>query len=221
MKERPILFSGEMVKAILDGIKTQTRRVIKNQPIIGPSLSEESLLRSRPMRRVKYEYMGNSDGNEISLKPFAFPGDQLWVKESFALSRTWDDRKPGDILPDPGVEYKAGGTSLGNNVDRLVDRGKWRPSIFMPRWASRITLEVKDIRVERLQKINESDARAEGLRIPVDEKGHALICVTHPRPVDGIGFKAEFASLWEQINSKRGYGWEVNPFVWVVEFERL
>lgn len=173
MKERPILFSGPMVRAILEGRKTQTRRVVKPQPAhiagIGTVL--------------------NIDTITGKACPYGKPGDRLWVRE------TWD-----------GVRLDGGGALVSYRADGdkpVTDDGRWHPSIHMPRWASRITLEVVSVRVERLQEISEEDAMAEGVALAENYRG----------PV------AHFASLWEQIN---GLGsWNANPWVWVVEFRRV
>jgi len=166
MKERPILFSGPMVRAILEGRKTQTRRIVKPQP-----------LRDRGV-------MAFNDGEHPQMRcPYGKPGDRLWVRE------TWCP----DVEPYT-FRYKADG-------DEPLER--WRPSIHIPRWASRITLEVVSVRVERLQNISEDDALAEGITLV--ERGTS--------PVD------QFNKLWESINGPGS--WEANPWVWVVEFKRI
>jgi hypothetical protein len=187
-----------MVRAILDGRKTQTRRVIKRE------------LDNRGLRYCN-EIVDWEDWHGIPVKcPYGQPGDRLWVRETFAFWDTFNDRKPSELSGNPGVEYMAGGTNLyGGTEPHLVGRGKWRPSIHMPRWASRINLFVKDIRVERVQDISEEDARAEGTG-PLRSDG---------RMTNGFPASEGFADLWDSINEKRGYGWNKNPWVWVVEFE--
>lgn len=162
MKERPILFSGAMVRAILDGSKTQTRRVCKLDVRGGmPQPELDSLLRCCP---------------------YGQPGDRLWVRETWAKT----------YVRQAGAEWFVYAT--GDN--RTDYGGPWKPSIHMPRAASRITLEITGVRVERLGEISESDARAEGVQSV-----------------------AEFKELWASIN---GLGsWEANPWVWVVEFRRI
>lgn len=192
IKERPILFSGEMVRAVLQGRKTQTRRVVtqafswidhRGRPVIDSGGYGVDLLRC----------------------PYGEPGERLWVRESWATRKGVDHYKPSRLWPGVGVHYLAGGTNiLGHRF--LVDRGKGRPSIFMPRWASRILLEVKSVRVERVQDISEEDAWAEG----VVARGTSRY--------DGEG-RALFRGLWDSINKARGYGWDANPWVWVVEFQ--
>jgi len=174
MKERPILFSSEMVRAILDGRKTQTRRVVNP--------------------RCAYKC------------PFGRPGDRLWVRETFHTCPHCDGM----------VAYRAGGWKRGESFswdDLSPLRPKcaahgWKPSIHMPRWASRITLEVVNVRVERVQDITDADAIAEGVKLPgvTQYEGRA---------------RDAFKALWDSINAKRGYGWDVNPRVRVVEFRVL
>lgn len=179
MKEKPILFSSPMVKAILDGSKTQTRRVIKPQPIwIGDPSVQFKTQDCNPKGIIKC--------------PYGQPGDRLWVREKFSYPT--------------GYSYVGG---IWYWADGQPDKGDWikpKPSIHMPRWASRITLEVVSVRVERLQDISESDSRAEGVRYSEEEI----------RP-----YTCAFVDLWDSINAKLGYGWDVNPWVWVVEFKRV
>jgi len=182
---KPILFSTPMVQAILDGRKTQTRRVIKDKDITNwfdidvdgkpiAYIDQETGDSYPPTHRAKYQ-----------------PGDILWVRE------TWAKR----IHSDNRYYYKA-----DNNLGAIFNRedDKWRPSIFMPREAARIFLRVKNVRVERVQDIGEEDALAEG--------------------VEWLNFataKEAFTALWDGINGKRVYGWDTNPWVWVVEFEHM
>lgn len=187
MSEKPILFSGPMIRAILAGEKTQTRRVITK---CGPY---------SPM----HEYLGDWIQNGFHSGPYGEPGDQLWVRETFATPSKWDQYKPSELLdnwlrPDQLV-YKA--------TERYPDGDyyKWRPSIFMPRWASRIQLQVESVWVERVQEISEKDALAEGTM------HNGFVSKT-------VSEVAVFKGLWNEINEKRGYGWDKNPWVWVVEF---
>lgn len=179
MKERPILFSGPMVRAILDGRKTQTRRIVKPQPtndyVTFMPLSSELVGVTK--------HGGPIDNRGWLHCPYGKTGDRLWVRE------TWCP----DVEPYT-FRYKADG---GEPLER------WRPSIHMPRWASRITLEVVSVRVERLQDISEEDALAEGITLV--ERGTS--------PVD------QFNKLWESINGPGS--WEANPWVWVVSFKRI
>ena len=188
--ERPVLFRGEMVRAILDGRKTQTRRVIKPQPELRANGSV--LWWKNDMLVPESTYRS----------PYGAPGDRLWVRESFCYTE-------GGIA----VCHKENCTKdefregwwIGNI---FIGPVKWRPPIHMPRWASRITLEVTAVRVERVQDISEEDALAEGVWAAYK---WAISCT----PI--LGFKR----LWDSINAKRGYSFDSNPFVWVIEFRRI
>lgn len=195
MTEKPILFNGDMVRAILDGRKTQTRRVLKVAPgdwfVDAPT-------------RIKCHALdggcyGFASENATYKCPYGKPGDSLWVRE------TWSGSTESSYIYKPSeghrIWYRA------NNDRPTWAEGHWKPSIFMPRWASRINLEVRAVRVEQLRNISEADARAEG---------------TNPsivgRDLDHLKYRAGFMALWDSINAKRGYSWESNPWVWVVEF---
>ncbi len=159
MKEKPIIFSTEMVRAILEGRKTQTRRVVKPQPPEGETV-----------------HVAYSETWGVKC-PYGKPGDQLWVRE------TWNGTK------NTGFYYRA---------DPGTCAGKWKPSIHMPRHASRMYLGIINVRIEPLQYITVREAKAEG--------------------VENLW---EFVKLWDTINAKRGYPWIMNPWVWVVEFRRM
>jgi hypothetical protein len=172
MKERPILFSGPMVRAILDGRKTQTRRIIKPQPGLNNRITKAG-------RTINI-----TDPKVCDLCPYGKPGDRLWVQESWYESPMTGECK-----------YKADGEIVG-----------WRPrpSIHMPRLASRITLEVTGIRCERLQDISVDDCIAEGM---------------DPHPKAHIGPYQEYHNLWESIHGEGSC--DANPYVFVVEFKRV
>lgn len=213
MREMPILFSTPMVQAILDGRKTQTRRIIKIDD--APENWKKSIAGTSIVRTSPYD---------AKLSRYA-PGDILWVRE------TWRDRwgmayanyGTGNAYPIDDVreiEYKAGGNGFfmhGCNLcpdEPTVKWGewsKWRPSIFMPREAARIFLRVKTVRVERLQEITEEDARAEGVN------GIPRSTVLYPND----DYIYPFKQLWNSLNQKRSYGWDTNPWVWIYEFERV
>lgn len=175
-KELPISFNSEMVRAILDGHKTQTRRVVKID------------------KKLKEDFFNDKDASMSC--PYGKLGDRLWVREAFS----W--------LPD--------GMNADENDGRFYFRAdgdmpvKWKPSIHMPRAASRITLEITDIRVERLNIISCADSIAEGIR--VNTNYNDIDCDT-PNP------QKKYRKLWESINGKGS--WELNPWVWVIEFERI
>ncbi len=188
MKERPILFSAPMVCAILEGRKTQTRRALNPQPAGGHQQGVIGPL--------------NSIGNLLICK-HGSPGDRLWVRETFCWSGYASD--PEEVLYRADEEYT------------LEDRGDlpWKPSIFMPRWASRISLEITVVRVERLIDISATDAIAEGARRTADGGAWHIENEQH-RSADP---RDTFASLWESINGAGS--WEQNPWVWVIEFKRI
>ena len=203
MKERPILFSGEMVRAILEGRKTQTRRVVKPQPY-----------KDFAFMPLSTELVGIGSPEKGWVRcPFGTPGDRLWVRETW---RAWhpvnryDEPLEWDIYPsipaekgDRSIEYQA--TTEG------PEDIPWRPSIHMPRWASRITLEITGVRVERLRAMSEEDALAEGFR--GKKFGH------EDPEADNWTNRAAFAEYWDSL-SKGEFFWCDNPWVWVIEFKK-
>ena len=186
VKERPILFSGPMVRAILEGRKTQTRRVAKLTAGANVRLGGRQWHPADPEARLAC--------------PYGKPGDRLWVRESFS----WENIEPEITDPPAELWYWAD----GNPDSGYAEFTRPKPSIFMPRWASRITLEVTGVRVERVQEITPGDACKEG----VFEGGRYRTEEPLPYPV------ATFKALWDSINAERGFGWDVNPWVWVIEF---
>lgn len=189
-EERPIIFQGDMVRAILDGRKTQTRRIVKPAPY-------DNCQRIIQHGDEWLQVLLNGEDHELTLGdvskrlkcPHGVPGDRLWVRETFSRSANGD-----------GIWYWADGNP---------DYGDWsrpKPSIHMPRWASRITLQITDIRVEQLCDISEEDAIAEGVSNQCE---------------DGMWISAmeQYADLWDSING--GGSWDANPWVWVIEFVRM
>lgn len=218
VKERPILFSGPMVRAILEGRKTQTRRVIKPQPESRPGIACARLLFK--CRDGKTPLVDTAAEEAGFMCPYGQSGDRLWVRETWAVGARPD---PFEGCRD-GIEYRADEIGL-DDLDELplyspeppdgfewdsVPSG-WRPSIFMPRWASRIDLEITDVRVERLQEISPGDAFDEGFKGDVD--GGAFIGSEERIP--------RFRDGWDKLNAKRGFGWDTNPWVWVLTFKRI
>jgi hypothetical protein len=216
MREKPILFSAPMIRAILDGRKSQTRRIIKPQP-------------SKPFGGIFCDgvkwWTGDSLTGEVieTIRvPYAV-GDRLWVRETCFAQSSPDGE---------GVAYPADRSwriidhtkeATEKWLDLLYYRrrnddgfegstGKLLPPIHMPRWASRITLEVVAVRVERVQDITRSDIRAEGVTIPAH--------MSNEESYKAAYHKA-WVALWDSINASRGHGWNANPFVWVVEFRRV
>jgi len=223
MKERPILFSGEMVRAILRGRKTQTRRVINPQPIINEHGIVTGPLKWTPSGGI---YVWNVEQwKEIAASyssPYGQPGNLLWVRETWRAGREDNGLKPSELDPKhTDLWWEADHSSLR----RLNGKpGKKRPSIFMPRWASRITLQVTGVRVERVQDITENDAYAEGIGDPAYDHEIFGGCLAHIGGGCGACANCDpishFKYLWNDINASRGYGWDKNPWVWVVEFDR-
>lgn len=200
IKERPIIFSGPMVKAILVEQKTMTRRVVRGKALewLQPGMFSPA-------------FVANP---ENGMCPYGSPGDRLWVRETWAAHEYYDGRPPRDIPEGVTIEcaVEPHGVITQGDDHRPIkegERGKWRPSIFMPRWASRITLEITGVRVERLQDISHEDALAEGAK---DEDAGS-----YGFPVTSYAI-GNFRLLWDSINAKRGYSWESNPWVWVIEF---
>ena len=208
-KERPIIFSGEMIKAILEGKKTQTRRVIKPQPG-GHRDGCWPVDSNSPLAEFCFWHdLIEEKPDEQIFCPYGKPGDRLWVREAWAdmvcVSSTERGKGKGESNP----HYKASADS----TELKILKSAWKPSIHMPKWASRITLEIKNVRVEKVQKIPVYDAYWEG----------APACDIHGHDdcFYGIhGHQCSFERLWDSINAKRGYGWDKNPWVWVIEFKR-
>ena len=248
----PILFSGEMVRAILEGRKTQARRVMKPQPEHVSSWSQP--IKENPGYLVPIFVDDDGTPRSAVVCPYGQKlGDCLWVRETCLIWTTpgdpgnnviyADDPEWGELLFDKAVidaERKQG------HVPSHVGNWKKTPSIHMPRWASRITLEIVSIRVERLQDISEEDAKAEGCglcdtglectecawlgwedsrwvkRVDEKEDWHYLcpICkqITAHHPIDEQA-RMEYRKLWDSLNAKRGFCWDVNPWVWAIEFK--
>lgn len=208
MKERGMIFNGEMVRAILDGRKTQTRRIMKNQPAeVGP----EAPARARNVG-AGFQWYGDDGVSSVFDCPFGGVGDRIWVRETFQGPLFDFDQMDAyckDSAPFENSQfcvYKADGKSAPEFFDADDNlRCCWRPSIHMPRWASRILLEITDVRVERLNDISECDAKAEGA----------------PTECTLIGDKhyPGFRSLWKSIYGNDS--WQASPWVWVIEFKRI
>ncbi len=222
MKERPILFSAPMVQAILEGRKTQTRRMCK------PGFSLDMMPSEL---QEHYDVLGWVDigGFIIPPCPHGQVGDQLWVREKFKVSAFsmgyQNENNPDDFeCPTATVNYAFGASEYRELIQdaemgiddvsqakRAFSKSGWSPSIHMPRWASRIQLEITGIRVERLQDISEEDA---------DKEGVEMSPLSHSERTDfnGCQIKA-FEKLWTSING--AVSWKSNPWVWVVEFIKL
>jgi len=197
MKERPILFKGEMVRAILDGRKTQTRRIVDPQPPVS-SIN----LAHGPIKSC-WEF--SVSGRDYRC-PYGQPGDRLWVRETYRLIEFAPFQH--DDVGESEFDYRA--TPRPEFSDCRL---KWSPSIFMPRIASRIDLEVTGVRVEQLQRITYGDIRREGMRC-TEHDFDSGFCVG---PCDHL--VADWIELWKSINGPGS--WDENPWVWVVEFKRV
>lgn len=217
MKERPIIFSTEMVKAILDGRKTQTRRVVKPQPKT-IDLEGKPIVCWQGKNTLDFIDEIHCGGygdfrSRLSLRcPYGQVGDRLWVRETWATEKRLDNLSIAELghASEMPIFYKA------DNSRTLLEIGNWRNSIFMPRWASRITLKITGIRVERLQEITDRDCEKEGLDNPC-----GYYCDEAIGHVDHQGTINNFTKLWDSINARRGYSWESNPWVWVISFKRV
>ncbi len=217
--EHPILFSGPMVKAILDGSKTQTRRVVRF-----PSWFDEG--------GIPEQFDGYADCRPVVSRDIlrhitnrhGWPGDRLWVRETWRFyGRNCVEGFGGGVqyrcdlehrifteFEDPDAVYELARKSFESNASNRCNN--WRPSIHMPRWASRITLEVTDVRVERLRDIGLQDIGEEGL----DCKYSTPLSVHN-----AAKYRFDFAKLWDSINTKPDLSWDENPWVWVITFRRL
>lgn len=201
-KERPILFSGPMVRAILDGRKTQTRRVFTRAHAKRLGLDtcgDEIVTSDGPY------WNGEFHEGSPPWSPYGLPGDVLWVRE------TWAPHADEERSKRPAIFYRAD----CDDTSGFPHINNWRPSIHMPRWACRLTLRVESVRVERLNDISEEDAIAEGVT------NHSPSKYWDPSRNVEIGpHQHEFMRLWDSINGKK-YPWASNPWVWVVTFARL
>ncbi|HHL3942775.1 TPA: hypothetical protein ACQ7HF_004348 [Klebsiella pneumoniae] len=244
ISERGMIFNAEMVRALLDGRKTQTRRIMKVQPEsnqLGLLLITDSTKHSDI---GKYHWAeSNATGNHVRSKLFSSPfgavGDRIWVRETWATLGNEDgccvdwegnlckgDERSAARIYRASCEQRPGDYGLWSIPDDAYWKphtkehkfeGAWRPSIHMPRWASRILLEITDVRVERLNAISEEDARAEGI---ID--GGCLNC-GEPEPCGCANPEPDatdaFAYLWQSIYGQEN--WNANPWVWVIEFKRV
>jgi len=225
MKEFPILFSAPMIQSLLDGHKTMTRRVVKSiDHDLLDMMSEDAETGTPNSELLELLYGPSTDDNGKSMadqwmvrctecpeegvltlgQGFGRVGDRLWVRETWrgviGINPPHEPLKTGIARYTPDQEYCR---RVEYRATQGVDAEPWRPSIHMPRWASRITLEVTDVRVERLQDVSDSGAKAEGITVGKNT----------PQAVD------QFCRLWRDINGEES--WSANPWVWVIEFKRV
>jgi hypothetical protein len=231
-RERPILFSAPMVRALLAGTKTQTRRIVKPQPgrvfspgdvpvTSGELYAYATLDEGWMLVRAGHQPRENA---LVGRCPYGVPGDVLWVREAFTCVPASAYRMSEGVQQtvNPDDPYEAAIYAAG--WDRSIP--KWKPSIHMPRWASRITLRITDVRVERLNDISEANAKAEGIvqleppahngrrNFGVENMGPDVSPVCN-QPTAGRAYRF----LWERINGSGS--WDANPWVWAVSFERV
>jgi hypothetical protein len=210
MTSRPILFSGPLVRAILAGEKTETRRLVTMSTSTSYDVEQaERRWPSGELRKAGWSTLLDDSGRTY-VAPRVMPGDTLWVREAWRTSAEFNDVKPSDVPAGSPVSYEADGQSIG-----VAPRwGKGRPSIFLPTWAGRITLRVTDVAVERLQAITDEGAKAEGI---TDNSMEAFAL-----GMPSGHYRNRFALLWDSINGKRpGASWADDPWVWVIKFQRL
>lgn len=200
MTEHPIIFSGEMVRAILEGRKTQTRRTIRLRKLFGEEkrnpddvCNVSDFSKAPPSIYSEYGfYFDLGDDIVIYQCPYGNIGDHLWVREKFSIS--------------------GNGYFYATDVDGMV-KVAWSSPIHMPRQASRITLEIVNVRVEQLQQITDDDAIAEGVDLSIN--------IGTQKKMGKAWAKVRFEQGWNRLNAKRGFSWASNPWVWVIEFKRV
>ena len=238
MKTRPIIFSGAMVKAIREGRKTQTRRLVRwpraahlhgREPLPERSFADNSFNGDLRSDYFHAAYTGGDLGEDVCSTridcPYGVVGDRLWVRETWYDDNALRKLEPAPAEPDEFIEYRAShdcrSWEAGCPCNDEQSRSAWRPSIYMPRWASRITLELTGVRAERLQDISEEDAESEGVTPltpigadqPILDSPRRRTHGTHPHVL-------AYAVLWDEINGDRA-PWVSKPWVWVVEFRQL
>ncbi|ELJ7525829.1 hypothetical protein AB4H10_003148 [Salmonella enterica] len=251
MKERGMIFNGEMVRAILDGGKTQTRRIMKVQPEPSKSRPGDFWFSSKKLESMVHVSdltPGNSPISDCHLFfqelccPFGTIGDRIWVRETWATLGNEDgccvdwndnlckgDEREAARIYRASCEQRPGDYGLWSIPDNAYWKphtenekfeGAWRPSIHMPRWASRILLEITNVRVDRLNSISEQDALSEGIdRERLEESQDNYDCIADHNMTGRPTATGAFKYLWESIYGEEN--WQVNPWVWVIEFKRV
>ncbi len=231
MTEKPILFSGAMVRAIREGRKTQTRRVLKlptkniyvhpkmggwAATTIGGNDGSFHIIKGEKVSTKETACIWHQTSGDCIATPFQL-GDRLWVREAWRAELSWQSLKPSDIPQGAAIFYEADGSKTDNGMGAKFP-GKLRPSMFMPRWASRITLEVTAVKVERLQDISADDAVGEG--------AYFERWTTGEYPFFDVGVEADnkalikqFERIWETVNGPGS--WDENPWVAAYTFRRV
>lgn len=207
--DKPIIFNTSMVQALLAGHKTQTHRIVKAKSHVDGVTNKQSVIVAKKFQHAaKAGRWYGYDQYDITCyadSPYGEPGDLLWVRETWALPPDYNTSIHGDLKTKPRIGPVC--LKVGYPSWDPWSGTKWRPSIHMPRWASRLSLLVKDIRIERVQDITKAEAEKEGWHYM-----HQDGSLNH-NP------KRWFKDLWNSINKQRGYGWDINPWVWVIEFK--
>lgn len=225
VKERGWPAYTHEVRAILDGRQSQFRRALWFQPnpeftdFAGPEMYAPTKIRRNGEECPGEEVFGiySKDGDWGLTCPFGKPGDRLWLKEKWAMDQVHDLRYPwhgNDLF----TRWYAADDSRAGPTNCNDQRGVWRSSVTMPRWASRITLEVVAVRVERVQEITEEDIKAEGVRPDMVDSGGVT---PWGAGIDVADYHGPFIGLWDSVNTKRGFGWLSNPWTWVVSFQKI
>jgi len=222
IKERPILFSAPMVRAILDGRKTVTRRPVKGWQVPTEDTTVAAGERHRWMaiaqRAPRYGFgvFGATEAEcakeleEFAPCPYGRRGERLWVREAWQADAQVDSIAPRELSNGEPIRYPAD-WDFRQTGCAMIRPGKIRPSIHMPRWASRILLEITDVRVERLQDISRADIRAEGLECPPELASDDV----------SPNYRDWYPAAWKELWNSTGGDWDANPWVWVVEFKRV
>ena len=228
---RPIIFSSDMVLAILNGSKTQTRRLVKPQPparqknVQYPAievLSSSPLVRRDRLDACRFwEYAGDgTSSSQLVKSSHGGPMDRLWVREAWCLNDPeFEHQQPPTPRPSEKGRW-AYYRATEPDIEGAEGKSPWKTSIYMPRWASRLTLEITSLRVERLQNITEEDAQSEG--IDHDEKW--WYGPTHPvkdMPKVFHNAKSAYRSLWNELHPGAHENWAVNPWIWAISFKRI
>lgn len=225
MRERGIIFNDEMVRAVLEGSKTQTRRIIKGCPTVQDGWYPDRYNNSEEW--TFWGPRGSADAGRCTLPfvkcPFGAVGDRLWVRETWQAIYDYTDehgnveeRRYAQSIPKQKSYWHPVYAAARGNEDRETRGFPWCPSIHMPRWASRITLEITGVRVERLNNISEEDAQSEGVQ---QLRGGFW---RHYQPgwtQHQLSARGSFLTLWDSIYGEES--WQANPWVWVIEFKRV
>lgn len=213
MTDRPILFSGSMVRALLAGTKTQTRRVLKK-----PKWAQEKGWPERIMDEQdldgRLSWFARDTGC-LSPLPIYQPGDRLWVREAWKSDHCYDDLAPSEMGGEEALFFVADNSveRWGWKPDSLSRWGRFRQGMHMPRWASRLTLTVTDVRVQQVQEISNADAVAEGIERLNCDGLDGFRNYQSDDPKARVAMQPSFRSLWDSLNVSRGYGWDANPWV--------